>query len=171
MRCGLDLSACEISFSCKFRKSGRAIAMRLSLRGRMAGAVPTAWLLAVLVSAVLPAQARAGCNHPWLKSSGFSPALVELKLINASGDPSLTPSGSRDRPNRPGPCAGVACGRVPDLPASSSPSISDEGKIWGDLPKEPPPLDSGSCARYPDGRLQRPAAPCTSIERPPRATS
>jgi hypothetical protein len=137
--------------------------MRRSFRWRWAGSAAVAWLAIALLNAVLPAEVHAGCNHPWVKGTGFSPPLVDLSLLDPSDHTAIP-----EPKDRPGPCAGGACSRAPELPPSSTAPVSGTGPHWGDLTAAIPLLFPGCQRLSPDPDSRHPASSLRPIERPPR---
>ena len=110
--------------------------MSRKFRWRWAGSAAVAWLVPAVLSAILPAEARAGCNHPWVKGTGLSAPLVDLSLLDPS-DRGAAPEPRSPKPeDRRGPCAGGACSQAPEPPPSSTAPVSSDGELWGDLPAE-----------------------------------
>jgi len=142
--------------------------MRRLFGWRWAGSAVVAWLVPTVLIAVLPAEARAGCNHPWVKSNGLSGSLVDLSLLDPS-DRGADPEPRSPKPDdRPGPCAGGACSQAPELPPSSTVSVSSDSELWGDLPAEVPPLFPRCQRVSPEPDRRYPALSLAPIERPPR---
>src|ERR1700677_655805 len=107
------------------------------LRWRWIGSSVVAWLVLAAVNAILPAQAQAGCSHPWVQGPGASASLLDLGLLESGLHPSLPETGPAGSPDRPGPCAGGACPRSPEWPLRSTVQISPHSDQWGELPAEP----------------------------------
>jgi hypothetical protein len=142
--------------------------MRRLFDWRWAGSAAVAWLVPAVLIAVLPAEARAGCNHPWVKGGGLSSSLVDLSLLDPS-DRRAVPEPRPPKPqDHPGPCAGGACSQAPELPASSTVSVSSDGELWGDLPADVLPLFPRSERVSPEPDRRYPARSLAPIERPPR---
>ena len=151
------------------RLSGRPIAMRRKFRWRWAGSAALAWLVPAVLSAVLPAEARAGCNHPWVAHTGLSAPLVDLSVLDPSDRGSVPePRSPRPRNDHPRPCAGGACSQAPDLPPSSTVTASSDGELWGDLPAELPALFPRCQRVLPEPHRPHPTLALGPIERPPR---
>jgi len=143
--------------------------MRRNFRWRWAGLAALAWLVPAVLSAVLPAEARAGCNHPWVKGTGVSAPLVGLSVLDPSDGGSIPePRSPKPRDDHPGPCAGGACSQAPELPPSSTVTVSSDGELWGDLPADMPALFPRSQRVSPELDRRYPALSLAPIERPPR---
>ena len=138
------------------------------LRWRWIGSSVAAWLLLAAVNAILPAQAQAGCSHPWVQGAGNSASLFDRSFVEAGFHPLLPERGLPGSPERPGPCAGGACSQSPELPLSSTVQITADIDQWGDLPAEPTCCLPKSRGVTPKDDQLRPADYPTPIERPPR---
>jgi hypothetical protein len=138
------------------------------LRWRWIGSSVVAWLVLAAVNAVLPARAEAGCSHPWVQSTRISTSLLDLGSIETGRHDSLAERGSPGSPGRPGPCAGGACSRSPELPLSSTVEVTPHSDHWGGLPAEPVRTQTNSRDFMPEEDERRPAGFPAPIERPPR---
>ncbi len=92
-----------------------------------------AWLAVAVLSALLPAEARAGCNHPWVTRAGQSGPLIDRALLDLSGHTAIPEPESSPPADPPSPCAGGACSRAPNLPASSTVPVPNRAELWIDL--------------------------------------
>jgi len=142
--------------------------MRRKFRWGWAGSAAVAWLMPAVLSVVLPAEARGGCNHPWVKGTGRSAPLVDLSLLDPSDRGAIPEPKSPKRQDDPGPCAGGACSQAPELPPSSTARVSSDGELWGDVPASVTLLFPRCQRVSPEPDHRYPALSLTVIERPPR---
>jgi len=149
--------------------SRRPIAMMRSFHWRWAGSAAVAWLAVAVLSALLPAEARAGCNHPWVKRAGHSGPLVDRALLDLSVQTAIPEPESPPPADPPSPCAGGACSQVPNLPASSTVPVPSRAELCIDLGFALLLLDPASDGFSPDHGRQHPARFAFPIERPPRS--
>ncbi len=103
---------------------------------RWASSTALAWLVLSVVNALVPTQAQAGCNSPWVRHSGLDQSLYELRLLDAGFESLIADPWSRQPSDRRGPCAGGSCSRLPDRSPRSTIVISIDGEHWGDVPAE-----------------------------------
>jgi hypothetical protein len=138
---------------------------------RWVSSTAIAWLVLSAVNAILPTQAQAGCNSPWVHQSSLDASLDNLRLLDPGFQSLLVEPWSRQPSNRRGSCAGGSCSQSPKLPFSSTVLISTHGEGWGIVPAER--MHALPLAREyspPDDQV-RPSRLPTSIERPPRIYS
>ncbi len=141
--------------------------MTFLFRWRWVGPI-AAWLVLAMYCTIMPAEARAGCNHPWVKVGGSRADLFALAVVNPSGGPQVSQPGSVPRENPPSPCQGGACSRRPDQPVSWPPSVSSHGELWGDLPAGLPFLVPAVHHFSPERGLLATFLSRSLLERPPR---
>ena len=113
--------------------SRRPIAMMRTFHWRWAVSVALAWLAVTVLSALLPAEARAGCNHPWVTRAGQSGPLIDRAVLDPSSHPTIQEPESSPPADPQSPCAGGACSRAPNLPASSTVPVPNRAELWIDL--------------------------------------
>ena len=142
--------------------------MTRAFRWRWAGRAAAAWLVLTALSLVLPAQARAGCRHPWVKGAGLPDSVVDLALLDPGNRGLMHEPRLPEPHDTPAPCAGGACSQAPSLPASSTIPAFTRIALWGDLSAGPPPSVPPSHRFAPESHHHRPARFHTPIERPPR---
>ena len=141
--------------------------MTFSIRWRWAGPV-AALLVLAMYSAVTPTEARAGCNHPWVKSGVSHTTLFDLAVLDPGGRALVPQPGSLPLENPPSPCKGGACSRSPDRPASWPPSVSSPVQLWADLPAGSPSLVPPLRDFPPERSLLTTSLSLSLLERPPR---
>jgi hypothetical protein len=127
-----------------------------------------AWLVLTVVIALPPAEAQAGCDHPWVKRAGPSSRLDDLAILDAGQARATTEPGVPAVPQRHLPCAGGACSSTPRVPVSSSGPIPNRVQLWGDLPSALGPWIRPSLPFCPDDECRRSTRLLIPIERPPR---
>jgi hypothetical protein len=171
MEIGARSASVRILWFCSFRTgfSRRIPFMVWSLRWRRTQNIAVASLVLAVIGVFSVAEARAGCDHPWVnRPVGPTRALNDLKVLARFGGRSHADTGSPGGPGQPSPCAHGACSRVPAVPMSSSEPIPRRAEIWGLLNTVPlpPPTPGLDCLFSLDGA--RPRRQATSVERPPR---
>jgi hypothetical protein len=161
----------EHPISTVFRSTGRRIAMTRVFRWRWVSSTAFAWLVLSAVHVVLPTQAQAGCNSPWVHHSRLDLSQFESSLLDSSFQLLIAEPWSRQPLDRRGPCAGGACSRPRELPPGPTILVSFHGERWGDVPAEPSPALPQSREFSPEDNQRRSSRLPTSIERPPRIYS
>ncbi len=77
----------DLSFSASLFRNlpmlGRPIAMTRVFRWRWVGRSAVACLVLAALNAVAPAQAQAGCSHPWVRDAGISASLLDLGMLES----------------------------------------------------------------------------------------
>jgi hypothetical protein len=144
--------------------------MMRSFRWRWAGSGAVAWLALTVMGMLSPAEARAGCDHPWVKRADLSGILNHLVVLEPSHRLEA-PDSELPRPQRRSPCAGGACSRTPEMPVSSTDPPPSRIEFWSDLPAGARTIVPLSDQLAPDRDGRRPARIHTLIERPPRSSS
>jgi len=138
----------------------------------MMGAFRWGWLccLAVFAAAniALPANARAGCTHPWVQPTGAARSLADLALLSLNDRPADIERGIPTPARRPGPCAGGACSQPSGFPPLSTSQIPSRSELWGELALESPPLVPLAGRLCLEPGIDRPRRSPAPIERPPR---
>jgi len=121
------------------------------------------------VAALLPTEARADCNHPWVRHTDRYSSLNDLDLFDSSHQGPNPDSGVPEKSEHRSPCAGGACSRLPALPIRTADPIPGQLELWGELPpgSYPRVASSDGIGFFPD--RPRPARTTIPIERPPRA--
>jgi hypothetical protein len=149
-------------------QSRQPIAMTRAIHWRWVGSASMGWLVLAAALALVPAEADAGCNHPWVRGSNSDRPLIDLELLEPSHAPSIPEPGSRPPVDHRGPCASGSCSDAPNTPTSSTVELSPQGDRWCPRPANVTPsvLASGwhSCAEI----LAIPAGVRFRLERPPR---
>jgi hypothetical protein len=143
--------------------------MRLSARGPLATPLLGAILSLLILGAVLPAEARAGCSDHYVSSRSRSDAeLAHLELLGRSG---AIPSPWDGSPHqRPTPCSGALCSGNPAPPPSTAPSVLPMGAGQWAIPASPVAVAApGSLACPPADAGLRPVDRSCSIFHPPRS--
>jgi hypothetical protein len=151
-----------------YRSLERRIAMTRVFRWRWIGSSVLAWLVLAAVNAVAPAQAQAGCGHPWVQSPGMASSLSDLGLLESALHPSPPEPGPPRPSDRPGRCAGGSCSRSPEFPPSSTVQVAPHSEHWVDLPAPPDWSLPRSQSFTREHDHSRPAWFPSLIERPPR---
>lgn len=142
--------------------------MRLS-HCRFAGFAAVAWLALAVLNALLPVEARAGCNHPWVTLAAHSsPTADRASLVLSDRTEKAEPESSQPA-KVPSPCAGGACSRVPSLPASLPVPVSTRTEVWTDFGLARPQANPASAGFSPGRDRQHPVRINIPIERPPRS--
>jgi hypothetical protein len=154
-----------------FRSSGRPIAMTRVFGWRWVSSTAIAWLVLSAVNAILPTQAQAGCNSPWVHQSSLDASLVNLRLLDPGFQSLIAEPWAHQPSDRRGPCAGGSCSRAPEVPPSPTMLISLHGERWGDVTAERMPALPQSREFLPEDDQRRSSQFPTSIERPPRIYS
>jgi hypothetical protein len=143
--------------------------MMRSFHWRSSVSVTLAWLAVAVLSALLPAEARAGCNHPWVTRAGQSDPLTDRAVLDPSGHPAIQKPESSPPADPPSPCVGGACSRAPNLPPRSTVPVPNRAELWIDLGFGRLSTNPGSVRFCQDCRLQHPSRFIIPIERPPRS--
>jgi hypothetical protein len=125
-------------------------------------------LVLATFTAVAPAEARAGCTHPWVKSGDPHTALFDLAVLDPGSRALVPQPGSLPLENPPSPCKGGACSRSPDRPASWPPSVLSPGQLWADLPDGIPSVVPQIQQFSPENGLLPTSLSVSLLERPPR---
>ena len=74
----------------------------------MGGFSCVAWLAVTVLSGLLPAEARAGCNHPWVTRAGQSGPLIDRAVLYPRSHPTIQEPESSPPADPQSPCAGGA---------------------------------------------------------------
>jgi hypothetical protein len=143
--------------------------MMRSFHWRWAVSVALAWLAVAMLSVLLPADARAGCNHPWVTRTGHLGPLIDRAVLDPSRHTTIQEPESSPPADPPSPCAGGACSRAPNLPASSTVPVPNRAELWIDLGFGRLSFNPGSNRICPGHCCQRPCRFIIPIERPPRS--
>jgi len=130
-----------------------------------------AWLAVAVTGMLGCAEARAGCDHPWVQRAVHSGIRIPPLVLEPSQLLEAPDSELPQQPQRRSPCARGACSRTPELPGSSTGSTTPRVELWGALPAGAPPLVPGSDPLAPDPESRRPVRLGIPIERPPRIPS
>jgi hypothetical protein len=154
-----------------FRSSGWPIAMTRVFGWRWVRSTAIAWLVLSALNAILPTQAQAGCNSPWVHQSALDAALVNLRLLDPGFQSLIAEPWAHQPSDRRGPCAGGSCSRAPELPPSPTTLMSLHGERWGDVTAERTPALPQSREFLPEDEQRRSSQLPTAIERPPRNSS
>lgn len=153
--------------SSRARIPGRFPPMWRSFRWRSARETAIASLVLAAVAVLSTAEARAGCQHPWLKPAESPGSLTDLRILDPAGHPG---GPGRHEPIGPGrsPCARGACSQAPMIPSSSTVPTPRRAETWGMLA----PGDSASTGpraeSLPDQGCDSPRHRTVPVERPPR---
>jgi len=141
--------------------------MRSSFRWRRTRDMAVASLMLAAIVILSTTEARAGCDHSWVKRLAEPSSLTELKILaHITGpDPSR-----REFPGRPGPsrCSRGACSPAPVIPVNSSERVPRRAEPWGLLPSAVQPLPSPLHDCLPDDESSSPRHCTIPLERPPR---
>jgi hypothetical protein len=137
-----------------------------------AGPAAIAWFASAVVSAMLPGvEARAGCNHPWVKVTGVAATTADLHVLEAWEQRVHAERASPIPQDHSYPCAGGACSPAPGLPPISIVMVPGAGELWCDLASELPGLFP-RCQRVSPEIIHRHATlGVTRLERPPRSAA
>jgi hypothetical protein len=124
-----------------------------------------AGLLLAVAYVLPPAEARAGCTHPWVTPAGESSSVGRLSILEGplapdDGLPSRLPDRS--------PCANGACSPAPVtpiLPGDRVPQLQDH---WGALTITSPAAIRSSLIRRAPGEIVHSRLHTDRLVRPPR---
>lgn len=128
-------------------------------------------LLLAASLALLPAEARAGCTHPWVASPAASPSRLDDLDLLASGGESIHPDrpNPQPRPEEPSPCAGGRCRPAQDVPSGAMTPPEARRDTQGFLTAPAPREGSASTPVVPAHVPLRPIRLSDPLDRPPRA--
>ncbi len=117
-------------------------------------------------AALVSTEARAGCSHPWVRSSTTPPSLERLSIFE------LDPPGATAHPTSPddrrSPCARGECSESPTQSDRTGITLAERVELWGDLPLSGRPLVPCFSSFRESAEEARPARIPIPIERPPR---
>ena len=138
----------------------------------MMGAFRWRWLCcwAAFAAAIiaLPANARAGCTHPWVKPTGAASTLADSAFLGLTDHPTgsepIVPAPAKHS----GPCAGGACSQPTGFPPSSTVRVSSRSELWGELSVQSPPCSPIAVGYSVEPGVDYPRPFPSPIERPPR---
>jgi hypothetical protein len=122
------------------------------------------------VMVALSSSARAGCTHPWVKTTKEASSLSDLAMLSSTDqDDQSQPVFPIPSPAKyPGPCARGACSQPLGFPTGSTIQVPTRVDLWGELVFKSPllvPAGVGYCLEPECGRPRRFVSP---IEHPPR---
>jgi len=126
------------------------------------------WAAFATAVVALPAGARAGCTHPWVRTTGTASSLNDLALLSASDQTDKSANGFPAPAKRSGPCASGACSQPVGFPPTSTNPVSSRSELWRDDSVKPPlcsPIAVGFCLEQ---GCDGPRWSLSAIERPPR---
>jgi hypothetical protein len=146
------------------RFSRRSFAMMGAFRWNCLGC----WAVFTAAALVLPANARAGCTHPWVQTTGAAGSLTDLALLNSIDQSDRSQTGFPAPAKRSGPCAGGTCSQAPGFPPASTIPGTTRVELWGELRFESPPLVPLAGAPCLEPGCEHPRRSVSQIERPPR---
>jgi hypothetical protein len=124
-------------------------------------------LVLAAIGLLSTAEARAGCDHPWVERTARLSTLADLEILDLAGDPDGL---HRDAPAspRPSPCARGACSPTPMIPVSSPDPTPRRAELWGLLGRGPSPSPNPAPGQLPDEGHASPRHRTVLVERPPR---
>jgi hypothetical protein len=140
-----------------------------SFHCRCASLAAVAWLALAVLSALLPAEVQAGCNHPWVTRARHASPTADRTLFVLS-DRAATPEPVSSEPAKgPSPCAAGTCSQVPNQPASLPVPVPTRAELWTDFGLARLPVNPASVGFLPDRGRQHPVRIIIPIDRPPRS--
>ncbi len=138
----------------------------------MMGAFRWGWLCcwAGFAAAIfaLPANAQAGCTHPWVQPSGAASSLGVSAFLGLTGRPTDSEPIFPAPAKHSGPCAGGACSQPVGFPLSSTVQVSSRSELWGNLSFQSPPRSPIAVGYCVEQGCDYPRPFPSPIERPPR---
>ncbi|MHB1560818.1 MAG: hypothetical protein ACYC61_25470 [Isosphaeraceae bacterium] len=124
-----------------------------------------AGLLLAAAYALIPAEASAGCTHPWAAPVGASSAVDRLSILDG---PLAPVDGLAGRQPTRTPCADGACSQGPTAPIAPVDPAPEFRDHWGTLARATPSANPSTRLRRTASMVLHPSLSTNPIERPPR---
>jgi hypothetical protein len=124
-------------------------------------------LVLAAIAILSTAEARAGCDHSWVKRLAGPSSLTDLKILAHATGPDAS---RRESPGQPGPspCARGACSPAPVIPVSPSEQAPRRAETWGLLECAVQPSPAAGRGYLPEHESSSPRHRTIPVERPPR---